>query len=1246
MTRSRPRLRYLPAATATALALGGALLVTPPAAADSTSGTVTGAAAAPAPAGQAAHDITLITGDVVHYTDRPGDQDDVTVDRAPGAHGGVSVQSYGHHTYVIPTEAMGLIASGKLDAELFNVTGLVAMGYDDARSGGIPVIAGAPNGRSAEAPAAPAGASRVRKFDRADATAMKADAGHARAFWKDIAPAAGAKTRGFAADSGIGKLWLDGKVEVALSDSVAQVRAPEAWAKGLDGTGSKVAVLDTGVDATHPDLKDAVVAEKSFVPGETADDRHGHGTHVASTIAGSGAASDGKEKGVAPGAKLYIGKVLSDTGDGSQSGILAGMEWAREQGVDVVSMSLGSSASSDGTDPLSLAVDRLSADGGPLFVVAAGNNYTPGSIGSPGAAASALTVGAVDQRDSRAAFSSQGPVAHSYALKPDISAPGVSIRAAAAHPADGAPMYQSMSGTSMATPHVAGGAAILHQAHPDWDADRIKNALMTSSKKLSRLTPYQQGAGRMDVTAALESTIEAPGSVPAAAFKWPNADAGPVDRTLTYRNTGSADVTLDLSTDTTGSTVSLSDASVTVPAGGSAQVTVRLDPTGLPPSTAATALSGQVTATDRATGKTAAHTAYALFKEPEAYDYTIELTDRDGKPATGTVALTYPGNAAPGFVAVYGSTTLRLPPRSYTAFGFLDVNGDDPGDLGMAMLVAPDIAVGPGHEKATARLDATEASRVRVTTPRETETAQTVVQYRRSLAGGGALGSAFVLDKAYTELYVSPTPQTEDGVQDLLVHWQLRQKFLDAATGTGRTVELTGQNGTAYHDGHRILRTVYAGAGTPADYARLNAKGKAVVVDRGTSSPAGRAQAAADAGAAMLITVGDQPGRLYETFGDNHGLSLASTGSADGARLIKEARTGFGILNLTEHRYPDYQYDLLQYQKGSIPDHDLVYSPGHDRLARLDTSFYALRKEAGTREGTGHRLFTPTWGEGVGGTQKEGYPAIRTDYVTPAPAGLGKWDEDHRFTLSSLGADSVLEVAPGQTYTAGKRYPSDWFKPVNAPRFGEGLWRPSRTSNGISWSVPAWSGGSDGHIARSPGGSAASELRSGEKSLGTGAYAGYSSALPTAEQEYTLTLKADRDNGTWAGSTATDTTWTFRSGAPPRGTPKQEIPLLDLGYDVDTDLRGQVRAGSRVPLGLSSSSYTSGVTATGATLQVSYDDGKSWQPATLKRSGDGKWSTTLSTPRHRGGWVSLRATAEGPDGLTVTQDVIRAFGLK
>lgn len=119
---------------------------------------------------------------------------------------------------------------------------------------------------------------------------------------------------------------MDGEVEAShvLAQSTAQIGAPTAWAAGLDGKDVKVAVLDTGVDLNHPDMDDRVAETVSFVPGETVADAHGHGTHTASTVGGSGA-SDGAEKGVAPGAELLAGKVLSDQGHGEDSWVIAGM---------------------------------------------------------------------------------------------------------------------------------------------------------------------------------------------------------------------------------------------------------------------------------------------------------------------------------------------------------------------------------------------------------------------------------------------------------------------------------------------------------------------------------------------------------------------------------------------------------------------------------------------------------------------------------------------------------------------------------------------------------------------------------------------------------------------------------------------------------------------------------------------------------------------------------------------------------
>ncbi|CAM5233694.1 hypothetical protein SCYAM73S_08173 [Streptomyces cyaneofuscatus] len=274
-----------------------------------------------------------------------------------------------------------------------------------------------------------------------------------------------------------------------------------AWAAGFDGTGTKVAVLDTGIDTGHPDLAGKVAAEQDFSGAGSPGDKFGDGTHVASTVAGSGAKSGGKYKGVAPGARLLNGKVLDDWGEGSDSGIIAGMEWAVAQGADVVNLSLGGT-DLPGIDPLEETVNRLSAESDTLFVIAAGNEgLGERTVGSPGSAASALTVGAVDKSDVLADFSSRGPRVGDSGVKPDLTAPGVAITAASAagsvlaehYPSD-IPGYLTIDGTSMATPHVAGAAAILAQQHPDWSGERIK-AVLTGSTKPGAYSSFQQGTG-------------------------------------------------------------------------------------------------------------------------------------------------------------------------------------------------------------------------------------------------------------------------------------------------------------------------------------------------------------------------------------------------------------------------------------------------------------------------------------------------------------------------------------------------------------------------------------------------------------------------------------------------------------------------------------------------------------------------------------------------------------------------------
>ncbi|HWD80539.1 MAG TPA: S8 family serine peptidase, partial [Kribbella sp.] len=480
--------------TAAVLALGAA--------------TVIPSAAAPPPTARDSATVTLITGDVVQVTDAGGGRKAATVRPAPGREG------ISFHTVeadgglrVLPSDAVPYISTGVLDVNLFDVDELIADGY--GRSDELPLIVKDTPGLRAETNLA--GTTTTRQLPSIGGRAVEAATDQLPALWKSLKPAAGAR----ALNSGVTKIWLDGKVKPVLDKSVPQIGAPDAWKAGYEGSGVEVAVLDTGVDATHPDLQGKIKQSQDFSGSPSGTEDHfGHGTHVAATIAGTGAGAGDTRKGVAPKADLLVGKVLGDDGYGYDSWIIAGMEWAADSGAKVVNMSLGGDAT-DGTDPLSQAVDDITAQTGTLFVVAAGNEGRDESVGTPGAAAAALTVGAVDRDDKLADFSSRGPRLGDWGLKPEITAPGVGIIAArAAGTAMGDPvdeLYTAASGTSMATPHVAGAAALLAQQHPDWKADQLKNALVSTAKTQPDQTVYQQGAGRVDLTRAVAQKVTASG---------------------------------------------------------------------------------------------------------------------------------------------------------------------------------------------------------------------------------------------------------------------------------------------------------------------------------------------------------------------------------------------------------------------------------------------------------------------------------------------------------------------------------------------------------------------------------------------------------------------------------------------------------------------------------------------------------------------------------------------------------------
>lgn len=257
---------------------------------------------------------------------------------------------------------------------------------------------------------------------------------------------------------------------------VKRVNAAGAWGAAT-GAGVKVAIIDTGMDYTHPDLAAHYAGGYNAVStGTLPMDDHGHGTHVSGTI---GAIKDGKGvAGVAPGAKLYGVKVLDAGGSGTYSNVIAGIQWAAVNKMNVINMSLGGD---EGTPALA-AVMEAADKAGVTIVCAAGNNSGP--VGYPAKYPQAIAISASSSADKIASFSSRGP-------EIAFIAPGVSVYST--YKGGG---YKSLSGTSMACPHVAGLAALAVSLGADTPA-KVKAALKNAASSLG-LKPTEEGAGMVN----------------------------------------------------------------------------------------------------------------------------------------------------------------------------------------------------------------------------------------------------------------------------------------------------------------------------------------------------------------------------------------------------------------------------------------------------------------------------------------------------------------------------------------------------------------------------------------------------------------------------------------------------------------------------------------------------------------------------------------------------------------------------
>jgi subtilase family serine protease len=349
--------------------------------------------------------------------------------------------------------------------------------------------------------------------------------------------------------------------------NIERIRAPEVWALDPDynGAGSVVGIFDTGVDVTHPDLFSRYRGDHQISWYDPYDehlvpyDPHGHGTHTAGTAVGGDAG--GSSIGVAPGATWIAAKAWNNDGIATASAIHQIFEWFLAPGgnpdnaPDVVNNSWSFTESGCNSEFLADIQAWRAAGIFPAF--AAGNfGPYPGSVRSPGAYAVTFAVGASDLYEDIALFSGRGVSPCDGSIKPDVSAPGVGILSA--YPSG----YATMSGTSMATPHIAGAVAVLRSINPALTVDQLETALTSGAVDLAEPgLDNDSGAGRLDLFVSAQIALLGP-DFPVLKILATDAvatEAGPTSGAITISRTGNTDEELEVKFSVSGTATPVSD---------------------------------------------------------------------------------------------------------------------------------------------------------------------------------------------------------------------------------------------------------------------------------------------------------------------------------------------------------------------------------------------------------------------------------------------------------------------------------------------------------------------------------------------------------------------------------------------------------------------------------------------------------------------------------------------------------------
>ncbi|MFL6120539.1 S8 family serine peptidase, partial [Actinophytocola sp.] len=853
------------------------------------------------------------------------------------------------------------------------------------------------------------------------------------------------------------------------------------------------------------------------------------------------------------------------------------------------------------------------------------------------------------KHDELSVFSSQGPRSGDFGLKPEIVAPGSDIVAARAAGtlADVSvdEHYARLSGTSMATPHVAGAAAILAGQHPDWTGTQLKDALVGSAKRLPGIDTLAQGAGRVDVARAVRQSVRAEG-VLAFGETWAG-DADTVSRKVGYVNDGDTPVTLDLTLDAPPFTVD--SPRVTVPAHGNAAVTVS--------ARVPAARVGDVTGALVATAGEQTLTTPLTASLPGAkHTVTVRLVDRDDTPNISLIALQDEKTGlAQGAFVEGDSTTFTVPAGSYRVLGQVsDYTARDD-----TLFVLP-----------TGRVDKDTELVVDTRRGREVTSSIDDPQAQAQLAGGTAVQSE-VAGQPVTivrtgnvsrtaKLYVIGSPAMSGVKLAYFGYW----------TRPFATVTLDGPDGFTVEDTYvatypRLTDTVtgeiaYVGHGDRESIDKAgDLTGKiAVIAATGPEDPTYPSEQQLQEGIALLAERGAKLvlSNYNPQYSDPNPPDLPLPvimvwNYTDLQEMVARTQHGPVTATVVGRVNSPVAYFVADMVDGRIP-------AGHAfRFARADLGAID-RQIVDTLPDKRYRYQIATWSYGgfvANGDVELDFPLRRTDYVSP-PAALGMYG-DAGFTEDgrSVGSEVTLPMSVGRGERKHVRMFGAPFGPElttgpTSQQTGATVPVAYRQGDKLVLAVPMFADSDPGdasfYATTDQGSTVVSsngrEIARRDDIPGMGTF-----TLPPGPGTYTVVADASRPASLLqepALATRTSAEWTFHTGA---GTAGQvPLPLLDIRWALPLDDHNRAATGTlRGGLTVASQPGVRAPKVRSVTVEVSYDEGATWHRAAVTPKGD-RVDVRIPAGGTAGGYASLRATATDTAGDRVTETVIRAYALR